>query len=85
MIICLLFIQYRGDNITNIKKALEWAWPKGSENSAKAEESQKNYYDKHVRGTTLIVGDKVLVWNCSFEGPQKLQEKRSDDIFVVKE
>ncbi|KAK3787697.1 hypothetical protein RRG08_031926 [Elysia crispata] len=75
----------RGDYITNVKKALEWAWAKASENGSKAKESQKNYYGKRVRGATLILGDKVLVRNCSFEGPHKLQDKWSDDIFVVKE
>ncbi|KAK3794238.1 hypothetical protein RRG08_039019 [Elysia crispata] len=75
----------RGDYITNVKKALEWAWAKASENGYKAKESQKNYDDKRVRGATLILGDKVLVRNCSFEGPHKLQDKWSDDIFVVKE
>ena len=38
-----------------------------------------------MRGAALILGDKVLVRNCSFEGPHKLQDKWSDDIFVVKE
>ncbi|KAK3755336.1 hypothetical protein RRG08_026066 [Elysia crispata] len=51
----------------------------------KAKESQKKYNDKRVRGAALILGDKVLVRNCSFEGPHKLQDKWSDDIFVVKE
>ena len=75
----------RGDYITNVKEALEWAWAKASENGSKAKESQKNYYDKRVRGAALILGDKVLVRNCFFEGPHKLQDKWSDDIFVVKE
>ena len=75
----------RGDYITNVKEALEWAWAKASENGSKAKESQKKYYDKRVRGAALILGDKVLVRNCSFEGPHKLQDKWSDDIFVVKE
>ncbi|KAK3773152.1 hypothetical protein RRG08_013739 [Elysia crispata] len=75
----------RGDYITNVKEALEWAWAKASENGSKAKESQKNYYDKRVRGAALILGDKVLVRNCSFEGPHKLQDKWSEDIFVVKE
>ena len=26
-----------------------------------------------------------IIYNCSFEGPHKLQDKWSDDIFVVKE
>ena len=75
----------RGDYITNVKKPSEWAWAKASENGSKAKESQKNYYDKRVRGATLILGDKVLVRNCSFEGPHKFQDKWSDDIFVMKE
>ena len=53
----------RGDYITNVKEALEWAWAKASENGSKAKESQKNYYDKRVRGAALILGDKVLVRN----------------------
>ena len=65
----------RGDYITNVKEALEWAWAKASENGSKAKESQKKYYDKRVRGAALILGDKVLVRNCSFEGPHKLQDK----------
>ena len=75
----------RGDYITNVKEALEWAWAKASENGSKAKETQKNYYDKRVRGAALILGDRVLVRNCSFESPHKLQDKWSDDIFVVKE
>ena len=38
-----------------------------------------------MRRATLILGDKVLVRNCSFEGPHKLQDKCSGDIFVIKE
>ena len=75
----------RGDYTTNVKKALEWAWAKALENGSKAKESQKNYYDKRVSEATLILGDKVLVRNCSFESPHKLQDKWSGDIFVVKE
>ncbi|KAK3790068.1 hypothetical protein RRG08_038765 [Elysia crispata] len=81
----LAYNKPRGDYITNVKKALEWAWAKASENGSKAKESQENYYDKRVRGAALILGDRVLVRNGSFEGPHKLQDKWSDDIFVVKE
>ena len=47
----------RGDYVSNVKQALEWAWAKATDNSAKAKESQKKYYDKRVRGATLKVGD----------------------------
>ena len=38
-----------------------------------------------MRGATLKVGDKVLVRNCSFDGPHKLHDKWSADIYVVVE
>ncbi|GFR68622.1 Pol polyprotein [Elysia marginata] len=78
-----------GYYMQNVKQALDWAWNKATENSTKARENQKKYYDKRVRGEegggTLMIGDKVLVRNCSFDEPHKLHDKWSADIHTVKE
>ncbi|GFS25953.1 Pol polyprotein [Elysia marginata] len=80
-----LCTESRGDYVQNVRQALDWAWNKATENSTKAREHQKRYYDKRVRGATLMIGDKVLVRNCSFDGPHKLHDKWSADIYTVKE
>lgn len=43
----------------------------------------KKYYDRKIRGAPLTAGDRVLTKECAFEGPHKLKDKWSQEIFVV--
>lgn len=44
---------------------------------------QAQQYNKHVKGTILSVGDRVLVTNKSERGKRKLADKWEDGVFTV--
>ena len=46
-------------------------------------QKNRDYYNRKVRGATLETGDRVLVKECAFEGPHKIKDKWSEDIFIV--
>ena len=69
--------------VEDVKEALKWAWSKASENDTSAKQKSKKYYDRRVKGATLITGDRVLVKECAFDGPHKLKDKWSKDIYTV--
>lgn len=63
-----------------MKEAYQLAIKKSKEGSAKAKER----YDRHVRGSVLNPGDRILVRNLSQrEGPGKLRSHWEKQIYVV--
>ena len=50
-----------------------------------ARQKQKRHYDESARGSTLQVGDCVLVCNVGLKGKQKLADKWKNDIYMVTE
>lgn len=44
---------------------------------------QARQYNKRVRGTYLIVGDRVLVANMREQGKRKLADKWEDRVYTV--
>ena len=69
--------------IEEVRDALKWAWGEAAKKDAQSKEKNQKYYNRKVRGATLETGDRILVKECSFEGPHKLKDKWSDEIFLV--
>merc|ERR1711954_85729 len=69
--------------IQDVGEALKWAWSEASKQDAQRKQKNREYYNRKVRGATLETGDRILVKECSFEGPHKLKDKWSDEIFLV--
>ena len=67
----------------DVREALEWAWAKASENDNVRKDRNKNYHDRKIRGAALSPGDRVLVKEVAFDGPHKIKDKWSMDIFVI--
>ena len=75
--------EYKQQPIEEVKQALDWAWKKAAERDAEGKERNQKYHDRKVRGVALVEGDRVLVKQCAFDGPHKLKDKWSQDIYVV--
>ena len=71
--------------VEEVREALKRAWDEAAKRDAQSKERSTRYYDRKVRGATLEIGDRVLVKECSFEGPHKLKDKWTDDVFIVVE
>ena len=69
----------------DLRKRLDFAYKLASEQTKKAADKYKKYYDISTRGAVLEVGDRVLVKAVSFKGKHKLANKWEDDVFVVLE
>lgn len=69
----------------DVREALRWAWSEASKKDAQLKTKNSIYYNKKVRGATLETGDRVLVKETVFEGPHKLKDKWSQEIFLVVE
>ena len=75
--------EYKQQGIEEMREALEWAWTQASKKDKERKEYNKRYHDKRVKGSALIVGDRVLVKECAFDGPHKIKDKWSKDLFIV--
>ena len=71
------------DYIKGLKGQLEYAYSLAAANVAKSQEDQQASYNQKVRGTSLQLGDRVLVCNVGLRGKQKLVDKWQDDVYVV--
>ena len=69
--------------IDEVREALEWAWSKATEKDQNKKDKNKTFYDRKVRGATLSPGDRVLVKEVAFDGPHKIKDKWTQEIFVV--
>ena len=68
-----------------LKEKLEAAYKIASKEGEGAAVRQKDRYDKKVRGSTVEVGDRVLVRKVGFTSKQKLANHWEDDVYEVKE
>lgn len=66
---------------TNLKSSYELA----TRSADKARDTQKDHYDRRIRGATVQCGDRVLVKRLVHEGKHKLANKWEDMIYVVTE
>lgn len=69
--------------IEEVREALEWAWAKAAETDKTSKDKNKQYYDRKIRGATLGPGDRVLVKEVAFDGPHKLKDKWSTEIYEI--
>ena len=75
----------KSKQMEGVREALQWAWREAASRDAQGKEKNSKYYDRKVRGATLEIGDRVLVKRCAFEGPHKLSDKWSEDLYTVVE
>lgn len=69
--------------VDELRKRLQRAYEIASANVSKSQTRQKGQYDKKVRGTTVKVGDRVLVKIVHFDGRHKLSNKWESDPYTV--
>ena len=69
--------------VEDVKEALDAAWISAQANSKAAKEKSKQYYDRKVKGACLEPGDRVLVRRCAFDGPHKLKDRWSQEVYLV--
>ena len=68
-----------------LKDRLDVAYKLATDQSRKAASRHKAHYDKKIRGSTVSVGDRVLVKNVSIRGKHKLANVWEDEIHEVLE
>ncbi|MCG8432029.1 MAG: hypothetical protein MJA29_12770, partial [Candidatus Omnitrophica bacterium] len=66
-----------------LKDKVKSAYDTARKHIEKSQQNQKRNYDTKVRGATLQKGDKVLVKEVAFEGPHKLADKWSEEVWLV--
>ena len=69
--------------VEDVREALRWAWGEASKQDAQSKLKNSKFYNRKVRGATLETGDRVLVKECAFDGPHKLKDRWSEDLFTV--
>ena len=79
----LFLTEYKQQGIEEMREALEWAWTQASKKDLERKEYNKKYHDRKMRGSALIAGDRVLVKEYAFDGPHKLKDKWSKQLFIV--
>ena len=72
-----------GEFVKSLKKRLEHAYLVASEKAQEAQQTYKERYDQKSRGSTVEVGDCVLVRNVGLKGTHKLADKWQDDVYKV--
>ena len=73
------------DFTKNLKDRLDFAYKLATDKAQKSASRYKSHYDKRVRGSTISVGDRVLVRNVSIRGKHKLANIWEDPVYVVLE
>ena len=69
--------------VSDLKKRLEFAYGLAVEKSKEAKSKQAKTFNKKVRGSTIEVGDRVLVRNVGLRGKQKIADRWQEDVYVV--
>ena len=69
--------------ITRVREELREAYRLASNRSKVACASQKEGYDKKVRGVTPEAGDAVLVRKLGIKGKHKIKDKYESEIYIV--
>ena len=73
------------DFTQTLKDRLDVAYTLATKESERAAARHKTHYDKKVRGSSVKVGDRVLVKNVGVRGKSKLANVWEDDIYMVEE
>ena len=66
-----------------LKNRLDVAYKLATAQADKASSRHKTLYDKKVRGSTVGVGDRVLVRNVKLRGKHKLANAWEDEVYMV--
>ena len=69
--------------VSDLKKRLEFAYGLAVEKLKEAKIKQAKTFNKKVRGSTVEVGDRVLVRNVGLRGKQKIADRWQEDVYVV--
>lgn len=69
--------------VSDLKCRLEESYRIATSNAQKNADRNKMRFDKRVKDSTLVVGDRVLVRNVKLRGKHKLANRWEDDVYVV--
>ena len=68
-----------------LKARLQHAFKLASEAAVQKQQKQKQLYDERRKGASLFAGDRILVRRTGFKGPHKLEDRWSEEVYVIKE
>ena len=71
------------DYVRNLRKRMQYAFDVATRNATRATSSHKRIYDRRIRGSTVHVGDRVLVRNVGIRGKSKLANRWEDVPYTV--
>ena len=69
--------------VSTLRQRLQKAYELASSAARTSQAGQKEGYDRKIRGSTLDVGDRVLVRVTGLKGTQKLADKWSEEVYAV--
>ena len=69
--------------VSTLCQRLQKAYDLAASASRNNQAGQKEGYDKKIRGTTLNVGDHVLIRVTRLKGPHKLADRWSEEVYTV--
>ena len=73
------------DYTRTLKERLDLAYKLALARSEKSSSRHKSHYDKRVRGSSVHIGDRVLVKNVTIRGKHKLANAWEDPVYEVVE
>ena len=73
------------DFTRGLQERLDVAYKLANAQQEKSASRYKTNYDRKIRGSTVDIGDRVLVKNVSIRGKHKLANIWGDDVYVVLE
>ncbi len=71
--------------IKELKNRPNYAYKVAGETSVHRQGSHKVAYDKHTRGASLLPGDRVLIREVGHNGPHKLANRWSREVYLIKD
>ncbi|XP_033734289.1 uncharacterized protein LOC117323278 [Pecten maximus] len=69
--------------VDELRTRLKSAYDVATRSADKARGRQKENYDRRIRGSSILCGDRVLVKKLVHEGKHKLDNKWEDTVYVV--
>ena len=78
-------IQNYDEYVNKLCNSLGEALKIAHESSTKQQQKQAQYYDRKTKGSSIVVGDRVLKANKNVRGKRKLADKWDSTVYVVVE
>lgn len=69
--------------VESMKEKLKYSYKTAKKAIRKARSKQKRGYDTKVKGSTIDVGDRVLVKKVTFDGRHKIADRWEDEPYLV--